>query len=207
MPLSFAAYCLITKDKKVIPASVIGFLAAVLVCGIKLFFMHAHRIIPYSFSSNFVYYLVRQSLLPVVILYGLFFAVSRDSVEYKVNNFLPLILCFYMAYLPYSIISTGSAIIPAFTIFVKPVIYLAMIFETSIVLKYILRFLNEKKYALVVAGVFLIIVYLVVPSLIESLYIIGINFLLVLLAAFVYSALPAFYGVIRAIPKAKQAYN
>lgn len=203
LPLSFAAYCLVTKDKKIIPAAVIGFLAAVLVCGFKLFFMHAHRIVPYSFSSNFVYYLIRQSLLPVLILHGLFFAISRDTAEYKINNYLPLVLCFYMAYLPYSVISTSSAIIPAFLIFVKPIVYLAMIFQTSIILKMILRLKNEKKYPLIVVCVCLCLVYLIIPALIESLYIIGTNFLLLLAASFVYSALPACYGVAKIISNLK----
>ena len=81
--------------------------------------MHAHRIVPYSLTGNFVYFLIRQTILPVVIVYGLFFAVSRDSVEYKVKSFLPLMLCFYMAFLPYTVVSSGSAIVPAYMIFVK----------------------------------------------------------------------------------------
>ena len=124
LPLILLAWCFYKKDLHLLPVIFTGMLAAVFVCGFKAFFLYSNRIIPYSFSSNVLYLLIRQTLLPVILLYGIFFAWSKDKVSYKVEAFFPLLISFYMLYLPYTIISTSEGLYTSFPLFVKPILFL-----------------------------------------------------------------------------------
>ena len=86
--LALAGCCLVTRKRSVIPVISCGATAAVLVCAFRTFFLYAHRVIPYSFGENFAFLLIRQAVLPILILYGLFFLLSRDSLEFKADMFL-----------------------------------------------------------------------------------------------------------------------
>ena len=152
-PLLLAAWCFYKKDSHLIPVIVTGIVAAVLVCGFKAFFLYSHRIIPYSFERNVLYLLVRQTLLPVVLLYGIFFAWSKDSISYKIESFFPLLISFYMLYLPYTIISTSDGLYTSFPLFVKPVLFVVMIFSLGLSAKHIEKTLKNKKIFFAVYGV------------------------------------------------------
>ena len=94
LPLILAAWCFYKKDAHLVPAIFVGLVAAVLVCGFRAFFLYSHRVIPFSFENNMWYLLLRQTLLPVVLLYGLFFLISKDTISYKVEALFPLLLSF-----------------------------------------------------------------------------------------------------------------
>ena len=189
LPLILAAWYFYKKDSHLIPVIVTGIVAAVLVCGFKAFFLYSHRIIPYSFESNVLYLLVRQTLLPVVLLYGIFFAWSKDSISYKVEAFFPLLISFYMLYLPYTIISTSDGLYTSFPLFVKPVLFVVMIFSLGLSAKHIEKTLKNKKIILAVIWILIGLVSVVIPSLLEGMYILDMNYLLVLVLSAVYSAL------------------
>ncbi len=188
LPLILAAWCFYKKDSHLIPVIVTGIVAAVLVCGFKAFFLYSHRIIPYSFERNVLYLLVRQTLLPVVLLYGIFFAWSKDSISYKVEAFFPLLISFYMLYLPYTIISTSDGLYTSFPLFVKPVLFVVMIFSLGLSAKHIEKTLKNKKIFFAVIWILIGLVSVVIPSLLEGMYILDMNYLLVLVLSAVYSA-------------------
>ena len=189
LPLILAAWCFYKKDTHLIPVILTGLVAAVLVCGFKAFFLYSHRIIPYSFKSNVLYLLVRQTLLPVVLLYGIFFAWSKDEISYKVEAFFPLLISFYMLYLPYTIISTSEGVYTSFPLFVKPVLFVVMIFSLGLSAKHIEKTLRNKKIVFAVIWIIIGLVSVVIPSLLEGMYILDMNYLLVLVLSAVYSAL------------------
>ena len=189
LPLILAAWCFYKKDSHLIPVIFTGLVAAILVCGFKAFFLYSHRIIPYSYKSNVLYLLVRQTLLPVVLLYGIFFAWSKDEISYKVEAFFPLLISFYMLYLPYTIISTSEGLFTSFPLFVKPVLFVVMIFSLGLSAKHIEKTLKNKKILFAVIWILIGLVSVVIPSLLEGMYILDMNYLLVLVLSAVYSAL------------------
>ena len=188
LPLILAAWCFYKKDSHLIPVIFTGAVAAVLVCGFKAFFLYSHRIIPYSFESNVIYLLVRQTLLPVVLLYGIFFAWSKDEISYKVEAFFPLLISFYMLYLPYTIISTSEGLYTTFPLIVKPVLFVVMIFSLALSAKHIEKTIKNKKYVFSAVWIIIGLVSVVVPSLLESMYILDMNYFLLLVLSGVYSA-------------------
>ena len=188
LPLILAAWCFYKKDSHLIPVIFTGAVAAVLVCGFKAFFLYSHRIIPYSFESNVIYLLVRQTLLPVILVYGIFFAWSKDEVSYKVEAFFPLLISFYMLYLPYTIISTSEGLYTTFPLIVKPVLFVVMIFSLALSAKHIEKTVKNKKYAFAVIWGIIGIVSVLVPSLLEGMYILDMSYFLILVLSGVYSA-------------------
>ncbi len=188
LPLILAAWCFYKKDSHLIPVIFTGAVAAVLVCGFKAFFLYSHRIIPYSFESNVIYLLVRQTLLPVILVYGIFFAWSKDEVSYKVEAFFPLLISFYMLYLPYTIISTSEGLYTTFPLIVKPVLFVVMIFSLALSAKHIEKTVKNKKYAFAVIWGIIGIVSVLVPSILEGMYILDMSYFLILVLSGVYSA-------------------
>ena len=129
---------------------------------------------------------MRQSLLPVILVYGIYFFWSKDELSYKFKTFLPLMLSFYMLYLPYNIISTSDLVFTSFPLFVKPVIFAVMIFSIGLFLRCLEKSLENKKYFFVVLWILVSVVCLVIPALLETMYILDINYALVLILSTLY---------------------
>lgn len=198
LPLLLAAYCIYKKDKRIIPVICLGVIVAVLVCGFRAFFLYSHRIIPYSFGKNALYLLIRQSLLPVLLVYGIFFFWSKDELSFKVDCFLPLLMSFYALYLPYNIISTSGHVFTMFPLFVKPVIFAVMIFSIALFLRCMEKALERKSYVLAGLWITASVISLIIPALLETMYVLDMSYALVLLLSVIYCALiPVLYILCR----------
>lgn len=191
LPVVLAGYCFYRKDSKMIPSIFIGLMSAVLVCLFRTFFLYAHRVIPYSLGSNIGYLLIRQTLLPVLILYGIFIAVSKDGLEYKGKAVFPLLTSFYMVYLPYSIITTSEGLYSGFSIFVKPLLFAFMILFVSFCAIRIVKAIEDKKIIFIILYSVAALLYLFMPVLIESYSIINENMVLQVILSIVYCLVPA----------------
>lgn len=187
IPLTLAAWCFYKKDPHMIPVIFTGLIAAVLVCGFRAFFLYSHRIIPYSFAMNMLYLLLRQTLLPVIVLYGVFFLISKDSVSYKVEALFPLLISFYLLYLPYTILSTSEKILTTFPLFVKPVLFTVMIFSLALCASHIEKNIIAKKYFFCAIWIIISIISIVFPSVLETMYILDMSYFLILVLSGVYS--------------------
>ena len=191
-----------------IPVIFTGLIAAVLVCGFRAFFLYSHRIIPYSFAMNMLYLLLRQTLLPVIVLYGVFFLISKDSVSYKVEALFPLLISFYLLYLPYTILSTSEKILTTFPLFVKPVLFTVMIFSLALCASHIEKNIIAKKYFFCAIWIIISIISIVFPSVLETMYILDMSYFLILILSAVYSAtLPVLFvspGKIRPVTAQKR---
>ena len=133
------------------------------------------------------YLLLRQTLLPVIVLYGVFFLVSKDELSYKVEALFPLLISFYMLYLPYTILSGADHIITTFLLFVKPVLFTVMIFSLGLSAKHIEKNINAKKYFFTAVWILISLVSIVVPSVLETMYILDMSYFLILVLSGVYS--------------------
>ena len=192
-PLALTVYGIWTKEKKDIIPLFCGIMSAVLFCALKVFLTYSHRIVPYSFSENMIYYLLRLSLLPVCILYLLYFFLVKDSSEYKIKSFFPLTAGFYSVYLPYFIISASEAVYSGYDLFLRPVLYLSFICLCAISLHYLYKSIKEKNYLFIAISALLLIVAFIVPAISDALYAINYSFSLIVLIDVFYMALTGVY--------------
>ena len=195
--LLLVAECLYIRKKTLIPVVFCGAFLAALVCAFRTFFIFAHRVVPYSFAENFGFFFVRQILLPILILYGLFFLLSRDSIEFKVEMFLPLMTAFYMLYLPYTIVSSAEGLYSAFGLFVKPVMFIAMLLQLTVCVNGIKRSVENKKIVFTVLYALCLIVYLIIPAMVEAMYMVNTNLAVALFSALLYCVLPGLFVTLK----------
>lgn len=195
MPLAFCFYWFYKKDRQIIIPALIGILFAVIVCAFKSFFTFSHRIIPYSFGQNFLFVLSRDVLYPL-IFYGLFFAISRDSVEYKIKSFFSLICPFEMIYMPYCVISaTESVVYSGYDIFIYPLIVLASLIEIALNVNYLYQGFTKKNYKIIFLNIPLLLFYLVFPCVIYSFRLMDFSSVLTLIVSIIYTVCPyVYYG-------------
>ena len=94
-----------------------------------------------------------------------------------------------MLYLPYTSISTSEGLYTSFPLLVKPVLFVVMIFSLGLSAKHIEKSVNNKKYLFTAIWVIIGLASILVPSLLEGMYILDMNYLLVLVLSGAYSAL------------------
>lgn len=193
LPLSLIGYYLYKKDSKLIIVIAIGFLSSIIICAINFFFQFSHRIVPFSFWLNFVYYVEKLGLLPISIIYLIFILLTKDSFKDKIYFYIPLMLSYYMVLIPYNVISsTESNVYSGFDIFIKPIIYLSMIFGSGILLRQFYYSIEKKKVAFSVLSMFLVLVDILIPSVLESMNAISVSFVEILIFVIFYLLLNCF---------------
>jgi len=194
-PLALIIYCIWTKEKRDIIPIFSGMMAAVLFCALKVFLTYAHRVVPYDFSENLVYFLLKISMLPILILYFAFFLMVKDSVEYKIKAFFPLISSFYAVYLPYFIVSASSSVYSGYDLLLRPVIYLASICSCAISLKYLYKTFFEKKYIISIINLLLLLLAMLLPAVSDALYAIHYSFAVIIVIDLLFTAMPSAYFI------------
>jgi len=204
LPFSFVAYCFIKRDKQILIPSVIGLLFAILICAFRAFFSFTHRVIPYSFVQNLLYYISQNVILPV-ILCTVYFFVSKDDYEVRVRSFFPLICSYFIIYLPYTVISVNeTSVYTGYSLFIKPIMILAMILQLNTDFRLLYEGIKEKYVFKCILNVALIIVYMLVPAILDSIYIMGYKFGFVILVFAIYLILPLIYHNVMMIKKIKK---
>lgn len=109
-----------------LPVIFTGILAAALFLAYKLLFSSVYYIPRANILTNFLYYFFTQTLIPVSVIYGLFFLFARkDSLEDRFSFFFPIVASFYAVYLPYLILESQKPY-PGFLLFIKPLMFLSM---------------------------------------------------------------------------------
>ena len=93
-----------------------------------------------------------------------------------------------MLYLPYTIISTSEGLYTTFPLMVKPVLFVVMIFSLALSAKHIEKTVKNRKIVFAVIWGVIGIVSVLVPSLLEGMYILDMSYLLILILSGVYSA-------------------
>ncbi len=199
MPLSLTAFCYNKKIRNVLPCLLLGFFISLIFCGFKSFFMFSHPVVFYSIAKTFSSIFVFQILLPVAILYGAFFFVSHDSLLYKSGAFVPLVMSFYAVFLPYMVISGTESIYSGFQILIKPVLYAAMIMQAGALLSSLFYALQIHSKRLFILNAILVIVYLVFPAIIETIYLLSCNNFIVLIMSGAYVFFVSFYLIIKRV--------
>ena len=192
------------RKNKIFPFVCLGLISSFVVCAVEMFFFYPHRIVPFSFAYNFIYFLVKECFLPAVVVYGVFFLISKDTIEYKIDGIFPLEISFYMIFCPYTIINSSSGYMEPFSLFLKPIIYVAMFGAVEILAREMYKSIKSKvKIWMAAIYAVIILVYLVGPAAIESLYLMNTKFWLSIILTLCYVAYPVTYEVLNVISKIK----
>ena len=197
LPAAFFTYAFTIKDCSIILPAFAGLVTAAFVCACRYFFSYEHRLIYFSFGQNFAYYLVKQNLLPLVVVSAVYALISRDTMEFKFKNFFPLLCPFFAVYLPYCVITASEVYYQAYDLFLKPVIYLAMLGQIAMSLLALYNGITQRKVAPIVINCLVILLYAIYPAVSDALYAIDYNFVIILSVGIVYTLVPAVLLVIR----------
>lgn len=192
-PCAIVAWCMKEKKRDTVFTVIIGLMSAVVFCAFKFMFFFMHRVVPFSFFANFIYVFFSQVFFPAAIVFGAFCAISRDSVDFKMKSFFPLVASFYAVYLPFQIIGYSESNMSAYEIFAKPVLFLAYIAGVAFCIYKI--FENRKRNLFIVLWAFFAIIIVLAPAAIEATWMIGMAWwkwvlpfaLYVVIVAFFYS--------------------
>ena len=157
-----------------IPVIFAGLFTGIIFLAFKILFSSSYYLPDANFGINFLYYFITQTFLPVLVIYGLFFLLTRkDSLDARTSYFFPLLASFYSAYNLYLIIEIDKPY-SAFHIFIKPMLYLAMLIFIHVLLNKLSAVkLNSSQTAL---NILVFLTALCFPAFIESLWICGVNF-------------------------------
>ena len=196
LPLSLLVYFLYDKNSKFFCPMLVGVLCAVLLCAFKVFFTYSHRLIPVSFSENFAYYLLNQSCAPLCGVSLIYFLITKDSLENKIHAFFPLITAFYAVYLPYLVVSGTTSVYSGYAIFMKPLVFLAMVVQCALSLRCIFASVKSKNVVFAAINIVLIVAYLIIPAIIEALYAMNMSFVAVIVLSAVYVIIPIVHLVL-----------
>lgn len=190
LPAALLTYALIIKNRAIILPIFAGIITASVVCACRFFFSFEHHLIYYSFAPNFIYYLVKQNLLSLVIVSAVYALISRDTAEYKIKNFFPLMCSYFAVYLPYCVITSSEFYYQSYDLFLKPVIYLAMLVQISMSLIAVYNGIKERKIICAIINCLLILVYALYPAVSDALYAIDYSFAVILIVGIIYSIFP-----------------
>lgn len=198
-PISLINWFIFKKNRNMIPFVFIGSLCAILTGAYRTFFLISHNITFFAPKDNFVDLLLHQTLLPIIILSGLFLIFSRDKIEYKLQAFYPITASFYMIYMPYIVLSNHKTAFSAFELFVIPVIFVFMIYTISELILLTYKSLKNHKNILMAIYITGIFIYLFTPAFLQVLFIYNTRALIVYGIFLIYIAIPIFFTILKAI--------
>lgn len=161
-------------DKAVVPVAMTGAAAGVLVSFASALFSFRHRIPAFSFASNFFFYTAEEYVLPLILLYIVYFFITKDSLEFRLRSFLPVTAGFYAVYMPYRIISSAGAAFSFFELFTKPALFLSMLVLCAWLVFLIGKHSCDKAVRFIVIDSVIMAVVLFVPPFLNTLWLLKI---------------------------------
>jgi hypothetical protein len=148
----------------------IGLVLGVIYALVDFFTAFAYRNPTYNIGTNFTYYFLSTTLMPVIICAVILFLLSKDNWQFKFQNFTPLILGFFVLFLPYETISKNDTF-DFFLLFIVPILYTTMIILMDYNFEFIQaiyeKSVKAKHLYIPILGILLA---LIIPSLIYSMY-------------------------------------
>ncbi|MBQ7168248.1 MAG: hypothetical protein IJR93_15030 [Treponema sp.] len=147
----------------------LGFFPALAWCIIDEFFVFsAYRAVP-ALGRTYAHILIKDIVLPAVLLCGPYFLISRRKPSDRAFALLVVLAAFYMAYLPYGVIS-GEERFSFFCALVKPVLICSHVILLAMCCTGLCRSVAAKRKPLAVLFALGMIVFPALPPLAESLW-------------------------------------
>lgn len=125
-----------------------------------------------------------------MILYGVYVLLTKDSVEFKLKAFFPLMASFGAVYYPYYFLTMSGSLYTGYDLFFRPVIYLAMLAGIELAFVKIYEAFTNKNTLNKVLYIIMAVFYLVFPAIVDTSYIMNILFWLFAIFAVLYIAAP-----------------
>lgn len=195
-PLGFLIWCRAQGFEKFPKFALIAFMGlfpSAIFCTYKYFFSPFYYLTQDSFLMNFFYYFLRQTAIPLVVLTVVFFfADGKDSVQDRLANIFPFYAGFYAIYIPFIVLCKDLPY-PFFALFAEPTIYFFMLFSLPKICAKL--FETKKPDAKALKKVFLVfalVAAILLPSVIESLWTLGVPAFLTVFLTLAYLAVSAF---------------
>ena len=190
-PAVLGFYWVRTSETKIRTLIFTGFLIGVFVDIFMALFTYLHRTPEYNFISNMLYFSLKNYILPSVILYLVYFFIVKESLEFRIKSFFPLIASFFAVYMPYVAIVTDESLFSVFSLFFKPAIYLSYVIYLSFFIFKLYKFLINRKKLHTVFTILFLLVSMLLPAILETLYIMS--------ALLIFTYIFSFFYVIGAI--------
>ncbi len=150
-----------------------GVISGVVVTICTFIFSFLHRVPEYSFASNFSYYAMREYVLPAVLLYVLYFFVTRDELDFKSKAFFFLEGGFFSIYMPYFIIVSCPSSFSMYELFFKPLIWLGMLSLSAVFIQNIILSSVQKNRGKFIVFCVLLAFTLFIPPFLNTLWILN----------------------------------
>lgn len=132
-----------------------------------ILFGSEYRVISVNFFKNFSWLLLQETFLPAIIITILFFLLSKDSFQFKVNVLFLVLAGFYTLYIPFRILFRSGAF-TAFTLFFKPILLACFVLAFSFAIRLFYKNLKGQKVVILfVLPVFLGLGCTVAPAIAE----------------------------------------
>lgn len=132
-----------------------------------ILFGSEYRVISVNFFKNFSWLLLQETFLPAIIITILFFLLSKDSFQFKVNVLFLVLAGFYTLYIPFRILFRSGAF-TAFTLFFKPILLACFVLGFSFAIRLFYKNLKGQKVVILfVLPVFLGLGCTVAPAIAE----------------------------------------
>lgn len=177
LPISIAIfYFQREKDNRAqfLPVIFTGLFTGAFYVTYKIMFSSTYYLPSASVILNFLYFAFTQSILPIAVIFGLFFFFGKkDSISDRCSFFFTIIASFYSVFLPYLILETSKPY-SAYYLFAKPLLFLCLFIFIHVWLSKKCTMKTTK--AKDICNYAALIIVLCFPGLIESLWISGINF-------------------------------
>lgn len=187
LPVSLFLYYSFTQKKQYLFMTLAAFFVGIIACGVRFIFFYSHRLVPDSFIQNFFFYFTRVTFLPLLV-YGLFVLVTKDSWEFKLDGFFPIMAAFNSVYYPYYFLTMLGSVYSGYDLFFRPVIYLAMLAGVSMSIKMIYAAFKNNDSNAKVKSIAITAGYLIFPSLVDTAYAMNAVFWLFVILSVAYIA-------------------
>lgn len=172
-PALSVLFLLNAQDKAYRGVFASGVISGAVVCVFVSVFKFLHRIPEYSFASNFSYFAVNEYVLPLALLYLLFFFLVKDPLMFRVNSFFLLEGGFFSIYMPYYIIVSCPSAFSFYELFLKPSIWVSMVALVAFFLRSLaITEIKGSKGKFILLCV-LVALSLFVPSLLNAIWILN----------------------------------
>lgn len=170
LPLVSLYLCLRSNDKAVIFVSVLGFVFAVVECFLIAVFSYMHKVLENNIFSNFIYFFLKENLLPLLVGYLVFFFITKDEKEFRIKALFPFSISFFAVYLPYFCIASDGVMYSFFELFLKPVMIFTMLFFASDGVYKAYKMIQKKAIVKAIFCILFVLFSIAVPSMLEALW-------------------------------------
>lgn len=195
LPAALFIYFNTCGEKKFITLAFTGLITGIIVCGIRFVFFFSHRLIPNSFLINYFFYLAKIVLAPLLV-YVVFILISKDTFEFKIKAFFPLVASFDTVYLPYYFLTMSGSVYSNYDLFFRPIIYLAYLAGAGYALVNIYKAIQDNNKKKKVLYIIMAVIYVLIPAAIDTSYVMNLLFPLFAVIGLIYIALPAVLAVL-----------